>query len=85
MPAKSEMETKSWQQIELLFHTVLDLDAGQREAYLSETCAGNSWLHGEIKSLIAAFESRPEFLAQPAFGSGSIKGESQFIVIAVQE
>lgn len=64
------MEIKNWEEIERVFHTALNLDASDRQAYLSEMCAENRSLVNEVKSLIDAYEETPEFMDQPAFSLG---------------
>jgi eukaryotic-like serine/threonine-protein kinase len=59
-----------WQHLESIFHTALDLTGEERNLYLSEACTGNEPLFSEVRSLISAFESKSDFMEQPAFSLG---------------
>jgi hypothetical protein len=61
------MSNEKWQQIEILFHTALDLDAKERGEYLTRECAGDDLLHLEVESLLASFGTRDELFEQPVF------------------
>ena len=64
------MEVKDWRQIEDIFHVALDLVGAERDAYLVGACSSDADLHGEVKSLLAAFEARGGFLEEPVFSLG---------------
>ncbi len=51
-----------WQQIESLFHQVLEHPIRQRQIYLREQCGADETLLKEVWSLVDAFESSTEFL-----------------------
>jgi eukaryotic-like serine/threonine-protein kinase len=42
-----------WQQIEQLYHAALELEGGQRTAFLTQACAGDDALRQEVESLLA--------------------------------
>ena len=48
------MEPERWLQIERLYHAALELDAGERAAYLAKACAGDKMLRSEVESLLAS-------------------------------
>ncbi len=54
------------QQIERLYHAVLEREAGQRAAFLKEVCAGDEELHREVESLLAQEDGGDHFLEAPA-------------------
>lgn len=70
------MKTKRWQQIESLYQSALDLNPGERDAFLSEKCRGDEELRREVESLLrhepddnqfhtaAAFKTAAQALAQ---------------------
>ena len=64
------MKNKDWQQIESFFHSALGVEVEERDAYLSEVCAGNKLLRREVETLIEAFENRSTFLDESAFELG---------------
>lgn len=74
------MAPERWQQIEELYQAALEREAGEREAFLREACAGDETLRHEIASLLAARKEAAGFLEQPvlvtgaAANSGSIHG-----------
>jgi len=64
-PAK--MSSERWREIKPLLESALELDAGDRRAFLDETCAGDESLRREVESLIAAHEQAGDFMEKPAF------------------
>jgi eukaryotic-like serine/threonine-protein kinase len=46
------MKSERWQQIESLYQSVLDLNPGERDAFLSEKCRGDEELRREVESLL---------------------------------
>src|SRR5689334_22509961 len=51
------MTPERWRQVENIFQTALDLPADRRATYLSEACAQDPTLQGEVVSLLARHES----------------------------
>jgi len=49
------MEAERWQQIETVFHIVLDCAPEKREALLDSACNGNTEVRAEVESLLAAY------------------------------
>jgi len=49
-----------------IFMAALEMDAGQRSAYLDQACAGDAALRRQVESLLAAHQREGEFLASPA-------------------
>jgi serine/threonine-protein kinase len=64
------MKTEDWQQIEDLFHEALNVEAGDRSAYLMSACNGDESLRLEVESLLKAFEHEHSFMEQPAMSLG---------------
>ncbi len=60
------MEPERWLQIEQLYHAALELDAGERGAYLAKVCAGDERLQKEVESLLASDAEAGEFIGSPA-------------------
>jgi serine/threonine-protein kinase len=60
------MEPERWLQIERLYHAALELDAGQRGAYLAKVCAGDESLRKEVESLLESDAQAGEFIESPA-------------------
>lgn len=60
------MTPERWQQVELLFHSTLARERGQRAAFLAQACAGDEPLLREVESLLS-FHDRPDsFVETPA-------------------
>src|SRR5689334_19540645 len=51
------MTPERWRQVENIFQTALDLPAERRASYLTEACAQDPTLQGEVVSLLARHES----------------------------
>ena len=51
------MTPERWRQVENIFQTALDLPAERRASYLTEVCAQDPTLQGEVVSLLARHES----------------------------
>jgi TolB-like protein/Tfp pilus assembly protein PilF len=60
------LKPERWEQIEKLYHTALEKEAGLRSLFLDEACAGDDSLRREVESLLA-YENRAEkFIESPA-------------------
>jgi serine/threonine protein kinase/tetratricopeptide (TPR) repeat protein len=59
------MTPERWEQIENLFHAVLDLTQSQRHAFLHQACAGDDELRREVESLLASHEHARAFIESP--------------------
>jgi len=55
-----------WQQIERLYHAVLEREQSQRAAYLRKACAGDEALRREVESLLAQEKRGDALLESPA-------------------
>jgi tetratricopeptide (TPR) repeat protein/predicted Ser/Thr protein kinase len=64
------MRAEDWPRVEELFHEALALGGAERDSYLSRECGGDAGLRGEVESLVAASESEPSFIEQPALSFG---------------
>jgi hypothetical protein len=51
------MTPERWRQVENIFQTALDMPAEKRASYLTEACAQDPTLQGEVVSLLARHES----------------------------
>src|SRR5689334_19915949 len=60
------VEGKRWQQIQDIFYAALDIETGQRQAFLDDACSGDRLLRQEVESLLASHEEAGSFLAAPA-------------------
>ena len=65
------MTSDRWQEINLLFHSVLKREAGQRAAFLDQACEGDESLRKEVESLIAAHDEASSFIETPAFAASA--------------
>lgn len=64
------MSTSNWQEVESIFHEALILDGRRRSEYLDRACAGIAAVRKEVESLLKAYESRSQFMEDPAFEVG---------------
>jgi len=60
------MKPEQWQEINLLFHSALEREPGQRAAFLNQACAGDESLRREVEALIAAHGQAGSFIEAPA-------------------
>ena len=55
-----------WRTVEQLYHSALEVEEGQRAAFIESACAGDESLIHEVRSLLAQSEARDSFLEAPA-------------------
>lgn len=60
------MTPERWQQIDELFHSVLEHESGERAAFLAQACTGDEALRREVESLIGSHEDSDSFIETPA-------------------
>ncbi|MSO24066.1 MAG: hypothetical protein EXQ58_12655 [Acidobacteria bacterium] len=60
------MKLERRQQIEKIYHSVLEHEPRQRQAFLREACAGNEGLRKEVESLLAQQMEAENFIEAPA-------------------
>ena len=63
---RSKLTPERWEQIEKLYHTALEKEAGLRSAFLDEACAGDDSLRREVESLLAYANRAENFIESPA-------------------
>jgi len=61
------MKTEQWQQLDRLFHSVLEREPTERAAFLDEACAGDEALRQQVEVLLTAHEEAGSFIEKPAF------------------
>jgi len=59
------MKAERWQQVEQLYHSALEREAGQRAAFLAAACAGDDSLRREVESLLAHQTPAENLLERP--------------------
>lgn len=64
------MDSEQWKQIEALYHAALEIDAGERAAFLAVSCAGDEELRREVRSLLSSAERTDSFLEAPLTSVG---------------
>ena len=72
-----------WQQIEKIYHSALEHEPRQREAFLREACAGDEALRQEVESLLAHKEQAESFIEAPALevaAKGMAQNQAQSLV-----
>ncbi|MGI9165579.1 MAG: protein kinase domain-containing protein [Pyrinomonadaceae bacterium] len=61
------MTPERWQQVDRLFQTAIELNPGDRAAFIDTSCAGDEELRNEVESLITSDEQGLSFIDDPAF------------------
>ncbi|HYJ47231.1 MAG TPA: hypothetical protein VEV81_11520, partial [Pyrinomonadaceae bacterium] len=61
------MTAQHWQQIKEIFHSAVELEPGERSAFLDAACADDNSLRREVETLIAAHEKTGSFIDSPAY------------------
>jgi len=61
------MNAEQWQQINSVFHAALEIEPGERAAFLAQVCGGDELVRREVESLISSHEQSNSFSASPAF------------------
>ncbi len=59
------MTPERWQQIDRLFHSVLELPLSDRADFLQHACGGDEFLRSEVESLIESHEQSDGFVTAP--------------------
>src|SRR3954451_23999702 len=81
------MELEREQQVEALFHSALELPAGDRAAFLAEACRGDEALRSEVESLLEQDGSNESFWDRPdwRFAAGLLEPASQaYLAVGTQ-
>jgi eukaryotic-like serine/threonine-protein kinase len=60
------MNADQWQKIEQVFHAALQRKPEERDAYLKQTCAGDTALPADVNSLLASYEKDDSFFEDSA-------------------
>jgi serine/threonine protein kinase len=58
------MTPERWQQIEKLYHSVLEVEESQRIVFLEEACAGDEELRREVESLLRSEPTAERFIEE---------------------
>ena len=59
------MTPERWQQIDHLFHSALEREFAERDAFLAQACNGDDSLRQEVESLIRSLKQSEQFLDTP--------------------
>jgi serine/threonine protein kinase/Flp pilus assembly protein TadD len=60
------VKAERWQQVERVYQSALEKDAGERAAFLAEACAGDDALRKEVESLLEYQKQSEDFIESPA-------------------
>ena len=60
------MTPERWRQVEEFYHAALDLPAGQRSAFLTQSCGSDEELRNKVAALLKAHSDAGDFLVHPA-------------------
>ena len=67
------MTSERWQQVKQLFHDALEVEEGQRPAFLERACAQDAWLREQVEQLLAHDGEAVGFLEAPAFAAAQVQ------------
>src|SRR4029453_17069939 len=59
------MTPERWQQIDHLFHSILELPLSERADFLRHACGDDEFLRSEVESLIESHEQSDGFITAP--------------------
>ena len=62
---EKQEQPKHWDSVKDLFGAALEVEAGERSAFLREACGSNESLRVEIESLLSAYENSSELSQSP--------------------
>ncbi|MEM6794028.1 MAG: tetratricopeptide repeat protein [Acidobacteriota bacterium] len=72
-------ERENWRRARELFHGCLDLEPGERDAFLARACGGDEGLRQEVLSLLEYHQDDETLLAIPAAQAATEPGEGEEI------
>lgn len=78
------MTKERWELIKEIFESALKLPPGERVAFLERTCAGDSSLHAEVKSLLSGLDQAEGFMARPAAAAFAASGDTPIYIRTFQ-
>ena len=84
------MTDKSWQEIEKLYHSLLERKPAERAGFLQKPCTGDEALLKEVESLLAHEGEAEKFIESPALGESSMpvpakETEKRFTVATISD
>ena len=69
------MTPERWRQVEEIFGSALEREAGERASFLAQACEGDESLRNEVEKLLASYEMANSFIEEPPFKvPGTIPG-----------
>lgn len=60
------MNPERWLEIERIYNAVLEIEPGERQAFLEKACAGDDSLRKEVERLLAKQSAAGSFIESPA-------------------
>ena len=61
------MTAEQWQQIKTIVQMVIEIEPEKRACFITENCADDKFLRGEVESLLNSYDSAGDFIQSPAF------------------
>jgi serine/threonine protein kinase len=61
------MNPERWQKLDDLFHSALEREPGEREAFINEACGGDDALRRELESMLDHHRQAESFIELPAY------------------
>ena len=65
------MDSERWRKVEELYHSALEIPAGQRSGFIRESCGDDEALRNEVKTLLAYQTKSEAFIEMPAMEAAS--------------
>ncbi len=67
------MTAERWQKVEAIVQSALDIESGaERDCFVSDACAGDEELRGEVERLMVAADDADSFIESPAWTNGGL-------------
>src|SRR5438046_2484728 len=70
------MTPERWQQVKQIFQSALERNPAERSAFLTEACAGDAALRGEVESLISSHKQAGDSIEAMAMEAEYVEGET---------
>jgi eukaryotic-like serine/threonine-protein kinase len=64
------MDSEQWKQVEALYNAALEINAGERECFITAACAGDEALRREVLSLLSSADRNDSFMEASLMSAG---------------
>ena len=78
------MTPERWQQLKQIFQSALERKPAERSAFLSQACAGDPALRGEVESLISSHDQAGDSMEAMAAEAATEMLENERVIVGKQ-